>query len=59
MSLLQYVRETRSELKKVNWPSRSATVRSTILVIIFSIVVAIYLGLLDALFQYILKLLIA
>lgn len=55
MSLLQYIRETRSELKKVNWPTRATTIRSTILVILFSLVVSIYLGALDALFQLILK----
>lgn len=55
MSLLNYIRETRSELKKVNWPSRTSTIRSTLLVIAFSVVVAVYLGALDALFQYILR----
>ena len=59
MQLFHYFRETRSELKKVNWPTRNATVRSTLLVVAFSFVVALYLGALDALFQYLLKVIVA
>ena len=51
--LIEYLRETRRELTKVNWPTRSQTLKSTILVIVFSIGVAIYLGALDALLRVI------
>lgn len=53
--LLTYIKETRQELKKVNWPTRSQTVKSTILVIIISLGVALFLGLFDYLYQFILK----
>lgn len=55
--LMEYLRETRRELTKVNWPTRSQTVKSTLIVVVFSILVALYLGALDALFRYVWKLL--
>lgn len=45
-----YFREVRQELKKVNWPSRQDTLQHTAIVIAASLVVAIFLGGLDALF---------
>ncbi|MBI2609873.1 preprotein translocase subunit SecE [Candidatus Giovannonibacteria bacterium] len=53
--LTNYLKETRSELKHVNWPNRKNTVRFTILVIGISLAVAIFLGALDILFQFLLK----
>lgn len=50
-----FLRETRRELGKVNWPTRSETTRLTIVVIIFSVGVAAFLGLLDIFFQFILR----
>ncbi len=48
--LFNYVRETKGEMKHVNWPTRKQTIAYTILVIIMSIALAIYLGILDFLF---------
>ncbi len=45
--ILSYFKEVRAELFKVIWPSRKDTVRFTISVIIFSLVVAIILGAAD------------
>lgn len=42
-----FFRESKQELKRVNWPSREDTVRYTVFVIAFSVVFAGYLGLLD------------
>ncbi|MBI2023808.1 preprotein translocase subunit SecE [Candidatus Giovannonibacteria bacterium] len=53
--ITNYFKETRQELKHVNWPSRDNTVRFTVLVIAVSIVIAIFLGLLDFIFQYLLN----
>ncbi|MBT4358873.1 MAG: preprotein translocase subunit SecE, partial [Candidatus Pacebacteria bacterium] len=39
------------ELKKVTWPSRKQTINKTTLVIAISILLAIYLGGLDFIFQ--------
>jgi preprotein translocase subunit SecE len=50
-----YFTESYNELKKVNWPTKSETVNLTLIVIGFSLVVALFLGLLDILFSYILS----
>lgn len=42
-----YLRETRGELKHVSWPTQRQTAIFTVLVIVISIVTALYLGLLD------------
>ena len=53
--IIQFVREAKAELLKVNWPSRQQTINYTLMVIAISIVVAIFLGGLDYFFGYILK----
>lgn len=53
--LITYFKETQRELSKVNWPTPRETVRLTVVVVIFSVAIAAFLGLLDVLFQYILK----
>lgn len=48
MNTLQlFIRESREELKRVNWPTREETIRLTIFVIVFSIAAALFLGLFD------------
>ncbi len=42
-----FFREVRIELKKVTWPSRKETIAATGMVIILSVIVAFFLGLLD------------
>jgi preprotein translocase subunit SecE len=49
--ILNYFGEVRAELVKVTWPTREQTISMTWLVVGVSIVVALYLGLLDAVFQ--------
>lgn len=49
--LLQYIKESKDELKKVIWPSRKETIRHTLLVIGVSIGTAIFLGLADFIFN--------
>jgi len=44
---LTFLKETRDELKKVVWPSRSEVTRLTFIVITISIVVGFYIGGLD------------
>ncbi|MBI4033997.1 MAG: preprotein translocase subunit SecE [Candidatus Brennerbacteria bacterium] len=50
-----FFEESRRELKRVNWPSRKETVRYTLFVIGFSVVVAAFLGLLDFIFIQLLE----
>lgn len=50
-----FLRESRQELKRVNWPSRQETIRYTLFVIIISILVAAFLGIFDFIFLRILE----
>ncbi len=45
-------RETRSELRKVVWPTREETIRLTIVVIIISLIIGLLLFVSDAIFLY-------
>lgn len=49
--LANYITEARAELAKVNWPTRQEAIQLTITVIVFSAVVAAFIGLLDNLFS--------
>ena len=42
--LIQYLKETKSELKEVVFPTTSQTVNFTFIVIIISVIVAVMLG---------------
>jgi len=53
--IVQFFKEAKAELLKVNWPSRQQTINYTLMVIAISIVVALFLGGLDYFFSYILK----
>ncbi|MES2006795.1 MAG: preprotein translocase subunit SecE [Patescibacteria group bacterium] len=53
--MLNYLKDVRAELKHVSWPSRTQTILYTIVVILVSIGVAVYLGLWDYLFAALLK----
>lgn len=45
--LIKYFKESYQELKKVVWPSREAVVSSTKVVLASTVVVAVFLGLVD------------
>lgn len=49
--LTKYFKESIAELKKVSWPTKKETYRYTVLVFGLSIVVAIFLGALDFVFN--------
>ncbi len=53
--LINYFKETRIELKHVNWPTKKVAMRLTMLVIGISFAVALYLGFFDMLFTYLLN----
>ncbi|MEK7169556.1 MAG: preprotein translocase subunit SecE [Patescibacteria group bacterium] len=50
-----FLTESKQELKRVNWPRREETVRYTIFVIVLSLVIAAFLGILDYIFIQILQ----
>ena len=45
--LLNYIKSSQQELKKVVWPTKKEVTRNTILVIVFSLSVAAFLGAVD------------
>ena len=47
MNPIKFLGEVKSELAKVIWPSRMETVKYTITVIVFSLLVAVVLGAFD------------
>lgn len=49
--LINYLKETKVELRHVNWPSRKTTIRFTFLVIGISLAVSAYLGFFDFIFS--------
>lgn len=57
--ITEYFAGAKSELKKVQWPTRQETIRHTIAVIAISLGVAIFLGIFDFLFNKILEKIIA
>lgn len=56
--LTSFLQESKREFKRVNWPSRKETARLTMVVIVLSLVVAAFLGVLDLFFSSLLQRLI-
>ena len=56
--ITQFLRDTKSEMKQVKWPSRRRLIIYTVVVIIFSLGLGYVLGAFDALFRYILQILV-
>ena len=57
--VLTYIKEVRAELVKVVWPKREEVVRLTLIVILISGIVGVYLGVLDFALTKLLELLIS
>ena len=43
----QFFREVRTELSKVTWPTRKEILAATLVVVVFTLITSIYLGLVD------------
>lgn len=52
--VIEFLKESRDELQKVNWPSRRQTTNYTLIVIGMSLAVAVFLGSLDLGFEKVL-----
>ena len=50
MSFFQYLKDTRGELRHVAWPTQLQTIVYTVIVILLSFLIALYLGLFDYIF---------
>lgn len=48
--IVKYLQETRAEMRHVAWPTQSQTIVYTILVVVLSVAVSLYLGLFDFIF---------
>jgi preprotein translocase subunit SecE len=55
MGFIDYLKETRTELKHVSWATRKQAVNLTLVVIGISILVALLLGAFDAFFDFALR----
>ncbi len=58
MKLVNYVKSSFEEMKKVTWPSKKETTEYTMLVIGLSLAVAVFLGTLDYIFNWLLEIII-
>ncbi len=56
--LVQYLRETRAELRKVVWPTRQEAINLTIIVVSTIVVMSIFFGTIDYLLTALFRLLI-
>ena len=52
--MLNFLREVKVETKRVNWPTREKTIKDTLIVVGFAFAVAVFLSMLDYVFQLIL-----
>ncbi len=51
----QYFKDVRAEMKHVSWPSTRLTITYTAVVVLVSLATAVYLGLLDYVFSFVIK----
>ena len=54
----QFFEDVKKEFKRVQWPTREATVRSTSVVLSVSLVIAVYLGIADQILANIMRVII-
>jgi preprotein translocase subunit SecE len=50
-NFINYLKDTVAEMKHVSWPTNKQSVVYTILVVVISIIVSLYIGLFDFIFQ--------
>ncbi len=58
-NIKRFFKDVIAEAKKVDWPTRQETLRYTAIVITISLSIAVFLGLLDVIYQAILRQLIS
>jgi preprotein translocase subunit SecE len=55
----QFAKDIESEAKRITWPSRQETVKSTLAVVVISAVFASFLGVVDYLFSWVIRLILS
>ncbi len=56
--IVKFLKEVRAELKKVGWPGRRELIKLTLVVIVVTLVVSLYIGGLDLIFAKLMGILI-
>lgn len=56
--IMKFFRETKSEMKKVSWPSRDQLIRNTGVILAFVVIMTIVLSLVDFGFERLLSLIV-
>lgn len=56
--VIKYLKETRAELKKVNWPSRQEATNLTLIVLAVTTFMALLLGTIDYIFRKLFELIL-
>ena len=56
--IVKYLKETRAELKKVNWPSRQEATNLTLIIIVVTAFMALLLGFIDYIFAKLFELIL-
>ncbi len=49
--IVEYIKETRAEMKHVSWPTRKQAIGYTLSVVAISVAVSAYLGIFDGIFS--------
>jgi len=57
-AIVRYFKETRAELRKVNWPNRQQATNLTLIVLAVTVFMAVVLGAIDYLFAQLFSLII-
>ena len=58
MSIISYIKEVGFETKNIKWPTKKQIISYTLIVITLSILLAIYVGALDAFFARLLSIIL-
>lgn len=53
--IINYIKDTRGEMSHVSWPTRRQAVVFTVIVIVVSVLTAVFLGLFDHIFSLIMQ----
>jgi len=54
-----FLRDVRSELRKITWPTRDELKKATIVIIVFVVALGVFIGLLDSFLQLVFVTLVA
>ncbi|MDO8495404.1 MAG: preprotein translocase subunit SecE [bacterium] len=53
--MMDFLKDVKLELSRVNWPTKQDTIKYTGIVVVFSVVMSLFLGGVDALFTIVLN----